>query len=110
MNAPLWNTSLRLARLRDTLAVLLALAFVLWMTFAAAPGAHSAELLNVSYDPTRELYKDLNAALEVADRLGVSLPLTQQVRQLFVDLADSGREMLDHSALILRLEALSVKR
>jgi 2-hydroxy-3-oxopropionate reductase len=53
--------------------------------------------------------KDLNAALETADRLGVTLPLTQQVRQLFVDLADSGKEMLDHSALILRLEALSAK-
>ncbi|WP_413989395.1 sulfate ABC transporter substrate-binding protein [Labrys okinawensis] len=66
MNDPLWNNSLRLARLRDTLAVLLALAFVLWMTFAAAPGAHSAELLNVSYDPTRELYKDLNVAF-IAD-------------------------------------------
>jgi 3-hydroxyisobutyrate dehydrogenase-like beta-hydroxyacid dehydrogenase len=54
--------------------------------------------------------KDLNGALEVASRLGVTLPLTQQVRQLFVDLADSGQEMLDHSALILRLEALSAKR
>jgi 2-hydroxy-3-oxopropionate reductase len=53
--------------------------------------------------------KDLDAALEVANRLGVTLPLTQQVRQLFVDLADSGKEMLDHSALILRLEALSAQ-
>ena len=54
--------------------------------------------------------KDLDAALEVANRLGVTLPLTQQVRQLFVDLADSGKEMLDHSALILRLEALSAEK
>jgi 2-hydroxy-3-oxopropionate reductase len=52
--------------------------------------------------------KDLNAALEVATRLGVTLPLTQQVRQLFVDLAESGKGMLDHSALILRLEALRI--
>jgi hypothetical protein len=29
---------------------------------------------------------------------------------LFVDLAESGKEMLDHSALILRLEALSKTR
>ncbi len=51
--------------------------------------------------------KDLNGALETASRLRSTLPLTQQVRQLFVDLAESGNEMLDHSALILRLEALS---
>ena len=49
-----------LARIRDTLAVLVALGFVLWMTFGAH--AHAASLLNVSYDPTRELYKDLNKA------------------------------------------------
>jgi 2-hydroxy-3-oxopropionate reductase len=54
--------------------------------------------------------KDLDAALEVSNRLGVTLPLTQQVRQLFVDLAASGKEMLDHSALILRLEALSAEK
>ncbi len=26
----------------------------------AAPRAHAVELLNVSYDPTRELYADIN--------------------------------------------------
>jgi sulfate/thiosulfate transport system substrate-binding protein len=54
--------SFRLARLRDTVAVLLALGFVLWMTFGAHSSAHAADLLNVSYDPTRELYKDINPA------------------------------------------------
>ena len=49
-------------RLRDTLAVLLALGFVLWMTFGAPARGHAAELLNVSYDATRELYKDINKA------------------------------------------------
>ena len=53
--------------------------------------------------------KDLNAALEIASRFGVTLPLTQQVWQLFVDLAESGKEMLDHSTLILRLVALSAE-
>jgi sulfate/thiosulfate transport system substrate-binding protein len=48
----------RLAWLRDVTLFLLALGFVAWMTVAA----HSAELLNVSYDPTRELYKAINAA------------------------------------------------
>jgi sulfate/thiosulfate-binding protein len=50
--------SIRLARVRDAALVLLALGFVLWLTVTA----HAAELLNVSYDPTRELYKALNAA------------------------------------------------
>jgi len=49
---------LRLARIRDIVLVLLALGFIVWMTV----GAHAAELLNVSYDPTRELYKAVNAA------------------------------------------------
>jgi sulfate/thiosulfate-binding protein len=52
----------RYARIRDTILLLLALSFVVLMTI----GAHSAELLNVSYDPTRELYKALNEAF-VAD-------------------------------------------
>jgi 3-hydroxyisobutyrate dehydrogenase-like beta-hydroxyacid dehydrogenase len=50
-----------------------------------------------------------NAALETSGRVGVTLPLTQRVRDLFVDLADSGNEMLDHSALILRLETLAAE-
>jgi sulfate/thiosulfate transport system substrate-binding protein len=45
-------------RLRDVILFLLALGFVAWMTVSA----HAAELLNVSYDPTRELYKAINAA------------------------------------------------
>src|SRR5215211_5905124 len=48
----------RLAWLRDVILFLLALGFVAWMTVSA----HAAELLNVSYDPTRELYKAINAA------------------------------------------------
>jgi sulfate/thiosulfate transport system substrate-binding protein len=50
--------SFRFARIRDALLVLGAFGFILWMTL----GAHAAELLNVSYDPTRELYKALNEA------------------------------------------------
>jgi sulfate/thiosulfate-binding protein len=56
------TASFRLARIRDALLLLAALGFILWMTI----GAHAAELLNVSYDPTRELYKAINEAF-VAD-------------------------------------------
>jgi len=41
-----------------------AMLFIAWITFGFAPPAASADvtLLNVSYDPTRELYQDYNAA------------------------------------------------
>lgn len=51
--------------------------------------------------------KDLKAVLEVAAGLGLKLPLTERVYGLFSDLAASGREGLDHSALLLQLEALN---
>jgi 2-hydroxy-3-oxopropionate reductase len=50
--------------------------------------------------------KDLKAALEVAGKLGLQLPLTERVCELFVALAQTGKEELDHSALILQLEAM----
>ncbi|MDB5663905.1 MAG: cysP [Cypionkella sp.] len=42
-------------------AALIALS-ALYLGFAPVQQAHAETLLNVSYDPTRELYKDLNAA------------------------------------------------
>src|SRR5262245_6335014 len=56
------TASFRYARIRDALLLFLAIGFIVWMTV----GAHAAELLNVSYDPTRELYKSINEAF-VAD-------------------------------------------
>jgi 2-hydroxy-3-oxopropionate reductase len=50
--------------------------------------------------------KDLQAALEVAGKLGLNLPLTERVSELFVALAKTGKEELDHSALILQIEAM----
>jgi sulfate transport system substrate-binding protein len=44
---------------RNTLATLFALA---GLTLSGAAGAAEISLLNVSYDPTRELYQDFNAA------------------------------------------------
>jgi 2-hydroxy-3-oxopropionate reductase len=73
---------------------------------------HGQRMIERNFAPggiIKNQIKDLNAALETASRLCVTLPLTQTVRQLFVDLAESGNEMLDHSALILRLEALSAE-
>src|SRR5262245_22272500 len=40
----------------------LSIAICVVIAFAAAAQAKSVQLLNVSYDPTRELYKSINAA------------------------------------------------
>jgi len=73
---------------------------------------HGQRMIERNFNPgglIKNQIKDLDAALESSDRVGVTLPLTQRVRDLFVDLAGSGNEMLDHSALILRLEALAAE-
>jgi 2-hydroxy-3-oxopropionate reductase len=73
---------------------------------------HGPRMIERNFTPgglVKYQIKDLDAALQTAERVGVRLPLTQRVRELFVELADSGHAMLDHSALILRLEALSAE-
>jgi 3-hydroxyisobutyrate dehydrogenase-like beta-hydroxyacid dehydrogenase len=49
--------------------------------------------------------EDLKPALEVAGKLGSRLSLTEKVCEMFFALAQTGKEKLDHSALILRVEA-----
>ena len=53
----------------------------------------------------RNQLKGLDAVLEVARKVGVHLPLTERVRELFAALAGSGKAEFDHSALILQVEA-----
>jgi 2-hydroxy-3-oxopropionate reductase len=48
--------------------------------------------------------KDLNFALESANGIGVDLPVTSIVRQLFSDLVEHGDGELDHSAIIREIE------
>jgi 2-hydroxy-3-oxopropionate reductase len=54
--------------------------------------------------PAKHQLKDLDAVMQAANDLGVRLPLTERVRELFARLVESGREDLDHSALILEIE------
>lgn len=55
--------------------------------------------------------KDLDTALAAATDAGVTLPLTRDARDRFAELRDAlGGADLDHSALLLQLEALSGKR
>lgn len=48
--------------------------------------------------------KDLNFALESAAAIGVELPVTSVVTQLFTDLIKNGDGELDHSAIIREIE------
>jgi len=70
---------------------------------------HGQRMVDRNFAPgglVKHQLKDLNAALKVAGDLGIRLPLTERVRQLFQALANSGQEELDHSALILEIEAM----
>jgi 2-hydroxy-3-oxopropionate reductase len=52
--------------------------------------------------------KDLDTILDTARELGLTLPLTQNVRDRFVELRDRlGGAHLDHSAILLQLEAMN---
>ena len=57
----------------------LAVAFVGAIGFAVAAGAETQSLLNVSYDPTRELWRELNAAFipHYKEKAGVDLSIKQ---------------------------------
>src|SRR5271165_4919757 len=71
---------------------------------------HGQRMIDRNFVPgglIKNQIKDLEAALEVAGKLGLQLPLTERVYALFVALAESGKEELDHSALILQIEAMN---
>lgn len=55
-------------------------------------------------------YKDLRIALEAGDALGVALPVTSLVHQMFGALKATGRGDLDHSAIVKLLEDLAQVR
>jgi len=48
--------------------------------------------------------KDLRNALEAAESLGISLPITSMVQQMLVSLVADGKGDLDHSAIVQYLE------
>jgi 2-hydroxy-3-oxopropionate reductase len=72
---------------------------------------HGLRMIESNFEPggtVKNQIQDLNAVLEVAAKLKLELPLTKRVHGLFSDLAASGGEMLDHSALYLQLERNSI--
>jgi 2-hydroxy-3-oxopropionate reductase len=70
---------------------------------------HGQRMIDRNFVPggfIKNQIKDLKSALEVAGKLGLRLPLTDRVCELFVALAQTGKEELDHSALILQIEVM----
>jgi 2-hydroxy-3-oxopropionate reductase len=71
---------------------------------------HGKRMIERDFTPggtVKNQLKDLNAVLEVARELNLTLPLTEKVRELFVGLANAGGEGYDHSALLLQLETFN---
>jgi 2-hydroxy-3-oxopropionate reductase len=70
---------------------------------------HGQRMLDRNFIPgglVKNQLKDLNAVMQVANDLRVRLPLTARVSELFAALARSGKDELDHSALILQIEEM----
>ncbi len=57
--------------------------------------------------PSKLQLKDLNAVKEMADLFSLDLPLTEQVRIEFSDFVAGGGGDMDHSALLVHLEAMN---
>ena len=51
--------------------------------------------------------KDLKNALAAAERLGLDLPITRLLNDLFTAMVESGKGDLDHSGLLTHLEAIN---
>jgi len=57
--------------------------------------------------PARFQLKDLRNALSAAERLGLDLPITRLLHDLFDAMVQSGKGGMDHSGLLTHLEALN---
>ena len=57
--------------------------------------------------PSRLQVKDLDAVAEMAELFGLTLPLTERVRDEFRAFVDDGGGEIDHSGLLLHLEKLN---
>jgi len=71
---------------------------------------HGERMIKRTFNPgfrIRLHQKDLNLALQAARNLGLSLPNTATAQELFNAVAAHGGSELDHSAMVLALEALA---
>jgi 3-hydroxyisobutyrate dehydrogenase-like beta-hydroxyacid dehydrogenase len=57
--------------------------------------------------PAKFQVKDLKNALNAAERLGLNLPITKLLHDLFEAMVQSGKGGMDHSDLLTHLEAVN---
>jgi 2-hydroxy-3-oxopropionate reductase len=72
---------------------------------------HGRRMINRNFQPgapIRNFVKDLDTVLVNADEIGIgNLPVVRQVRDVFKELYDEGRQQWDHSAFLLYLEKVN---
>ncbi len=71
---------------------------------------HGEKMIKRTFQPgfrIRHQQKDLNNALAAARRLGLSLPATSMVQELYNSVSADGGTELDHSALVTALERMA---
>lgn len=73
---------------------------------------HGKRMIRRQFDPGAKAaiqLKDLSTAMELADGLGLDLPVLRLTESLYSSMCQHGRENLDHSALYLELADLADK-
>ncbi|OSP54821.1 NAD(P)-dependent oxidoreductase [Pseudoruegeria sp. SK021] len=71
---------------------------------------HGARMVNRDFapgGPSRLQLKDLEAVMDLARAQGLTLPLSQDIRDAFASFVDDGHGETDHSGLLLHLEHLN---
>ena len=71
---------------------------------------HGQRMVNRAFEPggpAKFQLKDLRNALSAAERLGLDLPITKLLHNLFDAMVQSGKGDMDHSGLLTHLEALN---
>jgi 2-hydroxy-3-oxopropionate reductase len=73
---------------------------------------HGQRMVSRDFKPggsSNNQLKDLNAVLATAENLGLTLPLTEAVREEFAAFVADGGGEVDHSGLLLHLEKLNAR-
>ena len=71
---------------------------------------HGQRMVNRAFEPggpAKFQLKDLRNALSAAERLGLDLPITKLLHNLFDAMVQSGKGDMDHSGLLTHFEALN---
>ena len=71
---------------------------------------HGKRMVDRNFDPggpSKFQLKDLRNALTAAERLGLDLPITQLLHNLFEAMVKSGKGEMDHSGLLTHLEQIN---